>query len=97
MNLYFFLKLPDDYFNSALSPMHLMLISWGKIEVYHFLILGGGNISPGYYKMPEKNWEDFFVEDGVRWFKTGDIGEMHEDGVLKIIGEFLCYIFILMV
>ena len=41
----------------------------------------------GYYKLPGKTAEEFFEEDGKRWFKTGDIGEVHPDGVLKIIGE----------
>ena len=42
----------------------------------------------GYYKNEAKNQEDFFVdENGQRWFCTGDIGEFHEDGCLKIIGE----------
>lgn len=49
------------------------------------IIIGGDNISPGYYKMPEKTKEEFFDEDGRRWFKTGDIGEFHSDGVIKII------------
>uniref|UniRef100_A0A1B6E8J8 long-chain-fatty-acid--CoA ligase n=1 Tax=Clastoptera arizonana TaxID=38151 RepID=A0A1B6E8J8_9HEMI len=49
------------------------------------IVIGGGNISPGYYKNPEKTKEDFFEMDGRRWFKTGDIGEVHEDGVVKII------------
>lgn len=42
----------------------------------------------GYYKNEAKNLEDFFVdENGQRWFCTGDIGEFHSDGCLKIIGE----------
>ncbi|XP_014282035.1 long-chain-fatty-acid--CoA ligase 4 isoform X3 [Halyomorpha halys] len=49
------------------------------------IILGGDNISPGYFKNPEKTKEDFFDEDGKRWFKTGDIGEIQEDGSIKII------------
>ncbi|XP_069684265.1 fatty acid CoA ligase Acsl3-like isoform X1 [Periplaneta americana] len=49
------------------------------------IIIGGDNISPGYYKMPEKTKEDFFEEGGRGWFKTGDIGEFHADGVIKII------------
>lgn len=49
------------------------------------IIIGGANISEGYYKLPEKSREDFFDEDGRRWFRTGDVGEIHEDGVLKII------------
>ena len=48
---------------------------------------GGDNVSPGYYKLPDKTKEDFFVEDGKRWFRTGDIGEYHPDGVIKIIGK----------
>jgi long-chain acyl-CoA synthetase len=51
------------------------------------IIIGGGNISPGYYKNPEKTKEEFYDEDGRRWFRTGDIGECQADGVIKIIGE----------
>ncbi|KAK7790099.1 hypothetical protein R5R35_012622 [Gryllus longicercus] len=49
------------------------------------IVIGGENISPGYFKMPEKTKEDFFDEDGKRWFRTGDIGEVQSDGVIKII------------
>lgn len=51
------------------------------------ILIGGDNISEGYYKLPEKTREEFFDEDSKRWFKTGDIGEVHHDGVLKIIGK----------
>lgn len=51
------------------------------------VIIGGDNVSRGYYKLQSKTDEDFFEEDGRRWFKTGDIGEFHPDGVLKIIGK----------
>ncbi|XP_031629734.1 long-chain-fatty-acid--CoA ligase 4 isoform X1 [Contarinia nasturtii] len=49
------------------------------------IIIGGDSVSQGYYKLEKKTAEDFFEEDGRRWFKTGDIGEVHPDGVLKII------------
>lgn len=49
------------------------------------IIIGGDSVSRGYYKLPNKTTEEFFDEDGKRWFKTGDVGEFHADGVLKII------------
>src|SRR5262249_42627536 len=39
-------------------------------------------VMPGYRKLPEKN-EEAFTEDG--WLRTGDIGELDEDGYLKIV------------
>ncbi|KAG5667341.1 hypothetical protein PVAND_015324 [Polypedilum vanderplanki] len=49
------------------------------------VILGGENVAEGYFKMPEETAENFFVEDGIRWFRTGDIAEIHKDGSIKII------------
>ncbi|XP_030754565.1 long-chain-fatty-acid--CoA ligase 3 isoform X2 [Sitophilus oryzae] len=49
------------------------------------IIIGGDNVSAGYYKLPGKTEEDFYDADGKRWFKTGDVGEVHDDGVVKII------------
>lgn len=52
--------------------------------------MGGPNVTMGYYKNESKNKEDFLVDgNGQRWFCTGDIGEFHSDGCLKIIGEWL--------
>uniref|UniRef100_A0A8C6LKJ0 long-chain-fatty-acid--CoA ligase n=1 Tax=Nothobranchius furzeri TaxID=105023 RepID=A0A8C6LKJ0_NOTFU len=50
------------------------------------ILIGGPNVTMGYYKSNGKNHEDFFVDaNGQRWFCTGDIGEFHPDGCLKII------------
>ena len=35
--------------------------------------------------MEEKTKEDFYFEDGRRWFLSGDIGELEPQGTLKII------------
>lgn len=52
------------------------------------ILIGGPNVTMGYYKNEGKNREDFFVDgNGQRWFCTGDIGEFHPDGCLKIIGQ----------
>jgi long-chain acyl-CoA synthetase len=43
-------------------------------------------VATGYYKLPDKTKEDFYKDaEGTRWFRTGDVGEMYEDGTLKII------------
>lgn len=40
----------------------------------------------GYYKS-ESNNQDFFVDEkNQRWFCSGDIGEIHPDGCLQIVG-----------
>ena len=50
------------------------------------VIVGGKNISAGYYKLPGKTEEEYFVdEEGTRWFRTGDIGTFETDGTLRII------------
>ncbi len=51
------------------------------------VLIGGANVTMGYYKKPEKTAEDFMTVDGLRYFCTGDIGEFYEDGTLRIIGK----------
>ncbi|RMZ95312.1 long-chain-fatty-acid-- ligase 4 isoform X2 [Brachionus plicatilis] len=47
--------------------------------------IGGDSITKGYFNLPEKTKEDYHEVDGVRYFATGDIGEMYPNGNLKII------------
>lgn len=50
------------------------------------ILIGGQNVTMGYYKNEERTKKDFTVdENGQRWLHTGDIGEFHADGCLKII------------
>ena len=51
------------------------------------ILIGGDNVAMGYYDDAGKTEESFWVSDGQRWFCSGDIGEFHEDGCLKIIGN----------
>ncbi|KAL0994291.1 hypothetical protein UPYG_G00120290 [Umbra pygmaea] len=49
------------------------------------IMIGGPNVTMGYYKSEQQN-KDFWVdEQGQRWFCTGDVGEMHPDGCLQIV------------
>lgn len=50
------------------------------------ICLSGHNVTVGYYKNEEKTKESYVEMDGKRWFLTGDIGEWHPDGCLKVIG-----------
>jgi malonyl-CoA/methylmalonyl-CoA synthetase len=44
----------------------------------------GPNVFSGYWRMPEKNKEEF-TADG--WFKTGDVGKIDERGYVSIVGR----------
>nr|XP_053651172.1 long-chain-fatty-acid--CoA ligase 4-like [Cherax quadricarinatus]XP_053651173.1 long-chain-fatty-acid--CoA ligase 4-like [Cherax quadricarinatus]XP_053651174.1 long-chain-fatty-acid--CoA ligase 4-like [Cherax quadricarinatus]XP_053651175.1 long-chain-fatty-acid--CoA ligase 4-like [Cherax quadricarinatus]XP_053651176.1 long-chain-fatty-acid--CoA ligase 4-like [Cherax quadricarinatus]XP_053651178.1 long-chain-fatty-acid--CoA ligase 4-like [Cherax quadricarinatus]XP_053651179.1 long-chain-fat len=49
------------------------------------IVVGGIVVSKGYFKLPEENEAAFYEENGIRWFRTGDIGEINSLGSLKII------------
>jgi acyl-CoA synthetase (AMP-forming)/AMP-acid ligase II len=48
------------------------------------LWIAGPNVCAGYYRNEEATRDSFQVEDGVRWFKTGDIATIDSDGIVKI-------------
>jgi long-chain acyl-CoA synthetase len=50
------------------------------------ILLGGRGIMNGYYNLPKITNEVFYVdeEENKTWLKTGDAGEVDEDGFLKI-------------
>ncbi|KAK5925394.1 hypothetical protein CgunFtcFv8_017920 [Champsocephalus gunnari] len=49
------------------------------------ILIGGPNVTMGYYRN-ESNDQDFFVDEkGQRWFCTGDVGEVYPDGCLQIV------------
>ncbi|KAG5667342.1 hypothetical protein PVAND_015325 [Polypedilum vanderplanki] len=75
------------------TTSHVRLVNWEEGNYYVTnrpnpqgeLIIGGENVTDGYFKMPEETKAAFFEEDGRRWFKTGDVAEIHKDGSIKII------------
>lgn len=59
------------------------LLDGGKGEV----VISGPNVTPGYEGNPEANAKSFFVEDGQRWFRTGDQGALDDEGYLTLTGR----------
>ena len=44
------------------------------------IVLGGETIAKGYFGMKDLTEANFFEEQGKRWFRTGDIGEIDKHG-----------------
>eukprot|EP00092_Neocalanus_flemingeri_P032347 GFUD01035167.1.p1 GENE.GFUD01035167.1~~GFUD01035167.1.p1 ORF type:complete len:409 (-),score=105.28 GFUD01035167.1:4-1140(-) len=76
-----------------MAGMEIRLINWdeGNYKITDKpnprgeLVLGGNPVTRGYYKNEEKTAEDFFIENGKQFFKSGDIGELLEDGTIRLI------------
>ncbi|CAI5516925.1 unnamed protein product [Closterium sp. Naga37s-1] len=50
------------------------------------IMIGGPCVTPGYWKNQEATDAVYSVDSkGIRWFATGDVGEVHPDGVFQII------------
>lgn len=86
----------NDLSTGAVGPpircSQIILKEWGEGGYSPFndppqgeILIGGPNVSVGYFKQPDKTEESFFEIDGVRYFATGDIGEIRDDGSLMII------------
>ena len=82
----------------VLPGVRIKLQDWeeGGYKVFHQtghgprgeILIGGSMISSGYYNLQGKTAESYFIDpyDGLRWFKTGDIGQLDpNDGALKLI------------
>ena len=76
-----------------MAGMEIRLINWeeGNYKITDKprprgeLVLGGNPVTRGYYKNDEKTAEDFFIENGKQFFKSGDIGELLPSGIIRII------------
>lgn len=55
----------------------------GKPRVW----LGGDMIAEGYLNDPERSAESFQEHDGVRWYRTEDLGELSAEGTLRVLGR----------
>lgn len=49
--------------------------------------LGGAAVADGYLDDPAQTADHFRVIDGVRWYRTDDLGVLREDGTLRVLGR----------
>lgn len=49
------------------------------------IVIAGPQVMRQYHKRPEENKLAFFEYQGIRWFRTGDIGYMDEEGYFYVI------------
>ncbi|XP_032410675.1 long-chain-fatty-acid--CoA ligase 4 isoform X2 [Xiphophorus hellerii] len=49
------------------------------------ILIGGPNVTMGYFRQDGNDQDYFTDENGQRWFCTGDIGEVYPDGCLMIV------------
>jgi len=53
------------------------------------VLVGGPNITPGYWKRPDANAKDFEVDEtGTRWVHSGDAGMIDDDGCIFIVDRY---------
>ncbi len=52
------------------------------------ICLSGLPVAKSYYNLPSKTAESFVVENGKKWFRTGDIGEFDKNGEVKVCKHF---------
>ena len=51
------------------------------------ILLGGATIAAGYLGAPELSAETFVEDEGVRWYRTSDLGALAADGTLTVLGR----------
>ena len=51
------------------------------------ILLGGATIASGYLDSPELTEQAFVQADGLRWYRTNDLGELDADGRLTVLGR----------
>ncbi|XAS66756.1 AMP-binding protein [Micrococcaceae bacterium Sec5.7] len=59
----------------------------GASSVAGRILLGGDVVAAGYLGAPDQTARTFFVHDGVRWYRTHDLGSLDADGKLTVLGR----------
>ncbi|KLU15386.1 MULTISPECIES: non-ribosomal peptide synthetase [Xenorhabdus] len=51
------------------------------------LWIGGAGVAPGYFNDEERTAAQFVIDQGERWYRTGDLGCYHPEGWLEFMGR----------
>jgi len=51
------------------------------------ILLGGATLAAGYLDEPGLTKDAFFEEDGIRWYRTSDLGSIDSTGKLTVLGR----------
>ncbi|WP_311213993.1 MULTISPECIES: AMP-binding protein [unclassified Arthrobacter] len=69
------------------EPLDGVEVRIGEGELEGRILLGGDTVAAGYLDAARASKAAFFEEDGVRWYVTGDLGELNDDGKLTVLGR----------
>ena len=69
------------------EPLDGVEVRIGEGELEGRILLGGDTVAAGDLDAPRATKAAFFEEDGVRWYVTGDLGEVTDDGKLTVLGR----------
>ncbi len=69
------------------EPLDGVEVRIGEGELEGRILLGGDTVAAGYLDAARASKAAFFEEDGVRWYVTGDLGELDDDGRLTVLGR----------
>ena len=65
-------------------PLENVLV---RVDAEGRILLGGATLAAGYLGAPDLTAGTFVEEDGVRWYRTGDLGAIDADGKLTVAGR----------
>ncbi|WP_426003887.1 AMP-binding protein [Paenarthrobacter sp. NyZ202] len=69
------------------EPLDGVEVRIGGGDLEGRILLGGETVAAGYLDSARASTDVFFEEDDVRWYVTGDLGELSADGRLTVLGR----------